>query len=225
MRDPVVISDGGKVALSTRTRWNIVYDPAIWSHFSPAKFGETMSRLREEHDWIDVWSLSAQSDPIKINDMWIIRRFDEETATGTLQYVSFIYDCDDYVLEWPYYYRGPHDELVKVTPNMPFYDEEWSYCDTGMMFSVNEVKEIWHHMYRKFTSEQVMGVLSSMAMRFDWQGQIARLLQRLIKDDKLLDAAQVAYCASKRADDVYEAEDMLLFGEVAARLFTLDKLG
>ena len=45
MREPVVISDKGKVALSTRSRWHLVYDVLLWNSFTPDKFDDVAALL------------------------------------------------------------------------------------------------------------------------------------------------------------------------------------
>ncbi len=224
MKDPVIIEDNGKVCLSTKTRWNLVYDKSFWASVVPEKFPVMLERTRFANNWINVWEIPAQEQPVKINDFWFVRRMDDEYFSGVIQYVSFMYKDAQYALEWPFYYRGSDDRLVKVTSRSPFYDDTWPYYDNGMLFSLGDVIESWYDMYRKFASDKVMDTLDMMSARLDWQGQIARLIARLVREYKYLDAAEVACCAETRSNDHREHEDAKTFEEVAVYLFALDKL-
>jgi len=221
-KDPVVISNGGKVALSTRTRWNLVYDEAIWNYLVPSIFDKTLTEIINRHTWINVWDISSQD----VGNGWHVIRFDENHFTGLIQCVSFEYNDGECEFAWPFYYRGSNDELVKIVPDSFSYDGFRGYYDNGMLFTVEEVRKLWSDMYRRFASEKVKKLLAPVLAGVDWKGQIARLIDFLMLAGRYSDAAEVAYCASFRARrHEQDSKEEVLFNDVADRLFALDKLG
>ena len=166
MRDPVVISDGDKVALSTCLQWNLVYDEAIWSCLAPNTLPKMLGEMINRHTWINVWNISKQS--LEVGNGWCIIRFDEDHASGLVQYVSFEYNDGEREFAWPFYYRGSNNELVKVVPDSPFYDRFRGYYDNGMFFTLEEVRKSWGDIYRHFASGKVKRLLAPMIVRMDW---------------------------------------------------------